>query len=163
MYSVAWTSKLTFDISILQISVSNRGVSCRTVQCTGEPCTVYTTLHPLFYLFMSACTPQNTSRPNRRHSKHQREGRGLTIVLPCLPCAIELITSTTAAGFARSLQLSSPRPGRAVRSVREGGRDRPSQPAGPLSFIHPGGPPCKVISLAFGLIWYTHRKQGRGM
>jgi hypothetical protein len=36
-------------------------------------------------------------------------------------------TSTTAAEFARSSQLGSSRPGQAVRSVREGGKDRPSQ------------------------------------
>jgi hypothetical protein len=60
----------------------------------------------------------------------------------CVHSVLE--TSATAAGFAR-------------RSVREGGIDGPSQhkslPAGnspPAS--QPGGPPCRVISLAFGLI-----------
>jgi hypothetical protein len=65
-------------------------------------------------------------------------------------------TSATAAGFARSSQLSNSRPGQAVRSVKEGGMDRPSQykshPAGSLSSSQLGGPPCRVICLAFGLI-----------
>jgi hypothetical protein len=64
-------------------------------------------------------------------------------------------TSAITAGFVRSSQLSSSRPGQAVRSVREGGMDRPSHhkshPAGSLSSSQPGGPPCWVISLAFGL------------
>jgi hypothetical protein len=71
-------------------------------------------------------------------------------------CTFSTRTSAKAAGFARSSQLSSSRPGQAVRSVREGGMDRPSQhkshPAGSLSSSQPGGPPCWVISLAFGLI-----------
>ncbi len=71
-------------------------------------------------------------------------------------CTFSTRTSAITAGFARSSQLSSSRPGKAVRSVREGGMDRPSQhkshPAGSLSSSQPGGPPCWVISLAFGLI-----------
>jgi hypothetical protein len=42
-------------------------------------------------------------------------------------CTFSTRTSATAAGSARSLQLSSSRPGQAVRSVREGGMDRLSQ------------------------------------
>jgi hypothetical protein len=54
-----------------------------------------------------------------------------------------------------------PRPGPVVWSVRAGGMDRPSHtkshPVGSLSSSHPGGPPCKVSPLAFGLIaLYIH-------
>jgi hypothetical protein len=56
-------------------------------------------------------------------------------------------TSATAAGFVRSSQLSSSRPGQVVRPVRESGMGRPSQ-----HNSHPGRPPCWVITLAFGLI-----------
>jgi hypothetical protein len=44
-------------------------------------------------------------------------------------CTFSTRTSATAAGYARSSQLSSPIPGQAVRSVREGGMD----PNGPTS------------------------------
>ncbi len=71
-------------------------------------------------------------------------------------CTFSTRTSATAAGFARSSKLSSSRPGQAVQSVRESGMDRPphheSHLAGSLSSSQPGGPPCWVISLAFGLI-----------
>jgi hypothetical protein len=70
-------------------------------------------------------------------------------------CTFSTRTSAKAAGFARISQLSSSRLGQAVRSIREGGMDPPSQhkshPAGSLSSSQPGGLPCWVISLAFGL------------
>ncbi len=71
---------------------------------------------------------------------------------PCLPCVIKLMTvwhfvtfntrtSATAAGFARGSQLSSPRPGQAVRSVRAGGMYRSSQhkshPAALVTLLQP--------------------------
>jgi hypothetical protein len=65
--------------------------------------------------------------------------------------AVFCVHSATAAGFAwSSPQQSSSRPGQAVRSVRGGGMDRPSQHKS-----HPanmGHSPCWVISLAFGPI-----------
>jgi hypothetical protein len=75
-------------------------------------------------------------------------------------------TSATAAGFARSSQLRSSSASDIYaqskefytvrQGMREGGMDRPSQhkshPAGSLSFSQTGGPPCWVISLAFGVI-----------
>ncbi len=58
-------------------------------------------------------------------------------------------TSAAAAGFARCSQLSSTRPGQAVRSVRAGGMDRPSRPVVSLTSSQPGGPPCWASPLAF--------------
>ncbi len=56
-------------------------------------------------------------------------------------CTFGTRTSATAAGSAKRSQLSSSRLGQAVRSVREGGMDRPSQhkshPAGSLSSSQP--------------------------
>jgi hypothetical protein len=94
---------------------------------------------------------------------------------PCLPCLIKLMTMICVHSvlehhqqqmdFTRSSQLSSSRvqtTGQAVRSVREGGMDRQSQhkshPARSISSSQPGGPPCCVISLAFGLIDYSTSK-----
>ncbi len=67
---------------------------------------------------------------------------------------ISIRTSAIAAGFARSLQLSSSRTGQAVRTVRQGRRHGPSITyknntlPGPLSSSQPGGPPCRVSPLA---------------
>jgi hypothetical protein len=71
-------------------------------------------------------------------------------------CTFSSRISATAAGLARSSQLSSSRPGQAVRSVREGGMDRPSQHS-LTQLIHS---PWWVISLVFGLIDYA-RKAGK--
>jgi hypothetical protein len=43
-----------------------------------------------------------------------------------------------------------------VGSVRAGGMDRPSHPAGSLSSSQPGGPPCWARPLFFGLIGSIH-------
>jgi hypothetical protein len=61
-------------------------------------------------------------------------------------------TSATAAGIAKSSQLSSPRPGQAVRSVIDCPSRTKSHPAGSLSSSQPSGPPCWASPLAFGLI-----------
>ncbi len=50
-------------------------------------------------------------------------------------CTFTTRTSATAAEFARSSQLSSSRPGQAVRSVREGGKDRPSKHKNHLGLV----------------------------
>jgi hypothetical protein len=80
-------------------------------------------------------------------------------------CTCSTRTSATADGFAKRSQLSSSRQGQVVRSVREGGMDRPSQhrshPAGSLSFSQPSGPSCAVISLAFGLIGHPKEENDR--
>ncbi len=60
-------------------------------------------------------------------------------------CTFSTRTSATAAGFAKSSQLSRPRPGQAVRSVRAGGMDRPSRLKS-----RPVG--CWASPLAFDLI-----------
>ncbi len=61
--------------------------------------------------------------------------------------------------FPQALSWTAPDNGQAVRSVREGGMDRPSlhksHPAGSLSSSQPGGPLCWVISLTFGLVGLT--------
>jgi hypothetical protein len=64
-------------------------------------------------------------------------------------CPYGTRTCATAAGFARSFQLSSSRPGQAVQSAREGGMDRPSQhkshPAGSLSVTNCNENPVYVF------------------
>jgi hypothetical protein len=86
----------------------------------------------------------------------------MTVFFGCIQCHTR--TSATAAAFAGSLQLSSSRPGQAVRSVRDGGIDRPSKhkshPAGSLSSSQPGGLPCWVISLAFNLTFCKYTVTG---
>jgi hypothetical protein len=71
-------------------------------------------------------------------------------------CTLSTRTSATAAGFSRSSKLSSFRIGQAVRTVRAGGMDRPSQhkyhPGEKLSSSQPDWPPCRAIHLAIGLI-----------
>jgi hypothetical protein len=95
----------------------------------------------------------------------QRDNRGLTRVLTPMPslrdkshggvlCTFSSRTLATAAVFARSSPLSSSRPGQAVWSLRENGMDPPSHTAGSLSSSQPGGSPCWVSSLVFGLIGY---------
>jgi hypothetical protein len=70
-------------------------------------------------------------------------------------CSLSTRTSATAAGFSRSSKLSSSSIGQAVRTVRAGGMDRPSQhkshPARTLYSSQPGGPSCWVIYLSFDL------------
>ncbi len=63
-------------------------------------------------------------------------------------CTFSTRTSATAAGFARRSQLSSSRLGQMLRSVREGVHHNTND----LSSSQPCGPPCWVISLAFGVI-----------
>jgi hypothetical protein len=66
-------------------------------------------------------------------------------------CTFSNRTSATAAEFAGSSQLSSHRPGQAVRFVMEGPSITTQILPRRVTFM-PGGPPCWVISLAFGLI-----------
>ncbi len=76
-------------------------------------------------------------------------------------CRVSNRPAAAAAGIGRRLQLSSPRQGQAIQSVRPGGMDRPSRtksrPAGSLSSSQPCGLLPWVSPLAFGLTVSYHR------
>jgi hypothetical protein len=82
------------------------------------------------------------------HGAAQREGVGL-LEYHVMPSFRDVAHDGVLCTFSNR---SAPDPGYVVWSVRAGGMDRPSHPAGSLSSSQPGRPPCWASSLAFGLI-----------
>ncbi len=127
----------------------------------------------LYFSLSSVCTVLGrpsffSSRPERRHGSNRVPGHAFFAWRSSWRMVV-YIYCITAAGNSNSLQLGSSWQGNRYGTEKSSGMARrshtkshlPRPHAGSLLSSQPGGPPCWVSHLAFGLIVLDHGKPSR--